>query len=481
MSDNKELLQNALNFDGLSHYTEKIKNFVKDVASDLDANLDAEIQRATARENEIADALTEEAARAKNAEQALSDTIAAGKIIWNDKYTKNEIDNKFSALETNIDWKEAVATYADIAAAYPSPADGWTVNVKDTDYTYRYNGTNWIAISANAVPKATTDIDGLLSKEDYKKLSNIEENATKYIHPNEPGYKHIPSGGSDGQILMYSENGTAVWGDYVEAVEAEDINYSNSKSGLSATNVQDALDELAETNGTHDVDLKGATGVGTGTLFVIGNGDYSDSKSNAFRVNGLGATYAKDAYNSTGADYAEFFEWEDQNPNNEDRVGLFVTFDENNPNMIRIANENDYILGIVSGNPCIIGNSDESWLGRYMFDDFGRFIYNDTEVEVDEIEEETGEITKVKKTISFYKLNPDYDPEQKYIHRSERPEWDYIGMMGVLSVYDDGTCAVGGYCKCGNNGMATISTERGYERYKVLERVNDNIIKVVVK
>ena len=69
-------------------------------------------------------------------------------------------------METNIDWKESVATYSDIAKTYPNPADGWTVNVKDTDYTYRYNGTGWVAISANAIPKATTSVDGLLSKTD---------------------------------------------------------------------------------------------------------------------------------------------------------------------------------------------------------------------------------------------------------------------------------------------------------------------------
>ena len=55
-------------------------------------------------------------------------------------YTPNEVDNKFSTMETNIDWKEAVDTFADIGTTYPNPNDGWTVNVKDTDYTYRYNG-----------------------------------------------------------------------------------------------------------------------------------------------------------------------------------------------------------------------------------------------------------------------------------------------------------------------------------------------------
>ena len=106
--------------------------------------------------------------------QSILDGISSASVSnWNDKYTKNEIDNKFSTLETNIDWKESVSTYDDIAAAYPDPQDGWTVNVKDTDYTYRYNGLEWVAISANAIPKATSDIDGLMSKEDKIILDNL--------------------------------------------------------------------------------------------------------------------------------------------------------------------------------------------------------------------------------------------------------------------------------------------------------------------
>lgn len=108
---------------------------------------------------------------------------AGDKTSWADKYTKAEVDNKLSTLETNIDWKESVATFASIATTYPNPQDGWTVNVKDTDYTYRYSGTGWIAISANAIPKATGSVDGLMAKEDKIKLDTVAANANNYTHP----------------------------------------------------------------------------------------------------------------------------------------------------------------------------------------------------------------------------------------------------------------------------------------------------------
>jgi len=78
-----------------------------------------------------------------------------------------------------MDWKQAVATYSDIATTYPNPQDGWTVNVQDTDYTYRYDGSLkvWIPISANSIPIATESVDGKMSKEDKTKLDGIQANA----------------------------------------------------------------------------------------------------------------------------------------------------------------------------------------------------------------------------------------------------------------------------------------------------------------
>jgi hypothetical protein len=50
-------------------------------------------------------------------------------------------------------------------------------------------------------------------------------------------------------------------------------------------------------------------------------------------------------------------------------------------------------------------------------------------------------------------------------------------MMGVLSVRDDGTCQVNGYCTVAEGGTATAS-ESGY---RVIKRVNDHIVKVIFR
>ena len=214
-------------------------------------------------------------------------------------------------------------------------------------------------------------------------------------------------------------------------------------------------------------------GTGTGTAFVIGNGTYI-SKSNAFRVDYNGKVFAKSEYASTGADYAEYFEWLDGNEDDEDRRGFFVTMEGDK---IKKANTGDYILGIVSGQPAVLGNNDEEYMGRYELDEFNCFVEEEITVEIEKINEETGETETEEITAKHFKEKDTYDPTLPYIPRAKRKEWSAIGMLGVLSVRDDDTCEVGGYCKCSENGIAT----KAEEGYRVIKRVNNNIVKVILK
>ena len=60
---------------------------------------------------------------------------------------------------------------------------------------------------------ATPNSAGLMSQTDKIKLDGINIGANNYIHPITAGFKHIPSGGSVGQILKWSSDGTAIWAD----------------------------------------------------------------------------------------------------------------------------------------------------------------------------------------------------------------------------------------------------------------------------
>ena len=221
-------------------------------------------------------------------------------------------------------------------------------------------------------------------------------------------------------------------------------------------------------------------GANSGTAFMIGNGT-SGTRSNAARIDYNGKLWCKQAYSSTGADYAELFEWTDGNPDNEDRRGYFVTVEGKK---IKKAQAGDYILGIISGNPSVIGNTDMEWYGQFMRDEFGTFIKeNYKETITEPVIDEEGNVTEEEREVDveFYKVNPDYDPDAPYTFRLDRPEWDAAGMVGVLPVRDDGTCEVGKFCKCADGGIATLAAERGFDTYMVIERVTENIVSVILK
>ena len=222
-----------------------------------------------------------------------------------------------------------------------------------------------------------------------------------------------------------------------------------------------------------------------GDVFVIGNGSARNDRSNAFRVTYAGAVYGLSAFNASGADYAEYFEWLDGNPEQEDRAGLFVTLEGEK---IRLARpEDDFILGIVSGEPSVCGDVyDDQWKGMYLYDIYGRPLWEDVEVPDETIEEPSPEnpdetITRVMIPAHMehrQKLNPDYDNTQPYVPRSERPEWDAVGMLGKLVVRDDGTCRVNEWCAVGENGTATYSGTR--TKYRVMARLDESHIRVLI-
>ena len=202
----------------------------------------------------------------------------------------------------------------------------------------------------------------------------------------------------------------------------------------------------------------------THPLFFLGRGTSSADRSNAFRVDNLGRGFFTKSVSGTGADYAEYWEWKDGNPNAEDRVGKFVSFDGTK---IRFATSNDDLrkLGIISGNPAVIGdNHADEWHSKYLTDVFGRYILT-TETDAD-----GNKITKLTP-------NPEYDNTQQYIPRERRKEWDLVGTHGKLVVYDDGTCQVDGYCRPTDGGIATASDNGFY----VMERINDTLIRVYLR
>ena len=217
----------------------------------------------------------------------------------------------------------------------------------------------------------------------------------------------------------------------------------------------------------------------TSSLVIVGNGSKDTTRSNAYKLDSKGNGWFAGNVTSTGADYAEFFEWVDGNPNGEDRIGRVVTLEGE---QIRYANANDtYILGIVSGTALILGdNPGSEWKDKFLKDDFGRWQYETVEDFIEYYDYETGEnVVESTGFVTRRKLNPAYNPDEEYISRRERDEWEIIGMMGKLHVIDDGTCVPNSYAKLAQDGTVTHSDEP--TTLRVMKRVADNVILVLKK
>ena len=168
------------------------------------------------------------------------------------------------------------------------------------------------------------------------------------------------------------------------------------------------------------------------TLFTIGNGSSNASRSNAFRVNLAGVVYNVGGTYTSGADYAEYFESID---------GLkypYGTVVELNGDKIKICETPDNAIGVISVKPTMVGNSDEGtsdeWVGKYEKDIWGNYIMEEYEYEIQNGVDNEYNPTYITKKGIRKKLNPDYDETLTYTPRSERPEWNIVGLMGQIKV-----------------------------------------------
>lgn len=144
---------------------------------------------------------------------------------------------KLDDLSTKMDGLAEVATTGSYNSLSNKPTIPEAYDHPSSHPASMITGLSTVAISGSyndldnkpTIPSysnATQSAAGLMSKTDKKKLDGLATVATSgnytdlsnkpaipeaYSHPTDPGYKHIPAGGSSGQILRWSSSGTAVW------------------------------------------------------------------------------------------------------------------------------------------------------------------------------------------------------------------------------------------------------------------------------
>jgi len=160
-------------------------------------------------------------------------------------------------------------------------------------------------------------------------------------------------------------------------------------------------------------------------------------------------------------DFGEYFESVDEFSKEKIPFGTSVVLEEGK---IKPASEGEEPIGVISATAGFVLNQGSTeagtqWGGKYIRDDNGSFIYEESKwwraEGVENFKKETGQKGERRESKSnFYdmekppkgwtilkekmarrkKLNPDWDSKQEFIPRKERPEWNIVGLVGRVRI-----------------------------------------------
>ena len=119
------------------------------------------------------------------------------------KFVKTAIANLVNGADTDLD------TLKELADALGNDKNFAATMTTELGKKLNTNNANYIK-SIAAVDQTNSGTKITLTKGDGSTTSFTTKN-TIYTHPTTSGNKHIPSGGSSGQFLKWSSDGTAVW------------------------------------------------------------------------------------------------------------------------------------------------------------------------------------------------------------------------------------------------------------------------------
>ena len=164
--------------------------------------------------------------------------------------------NNWNIAKTHADSAHAPSNAEKNQNAFSNIAVGNTTIAADTT-------TDTITLVAGSNVTLTPNVEG--------DSVTIASTNTVYTHPTTAGNKHIPAGGSSGQILRWSADGTAVWGN------DNNTTYSNatqSSSGLMSDADKIKLDGIAVGANKYVLPSAGSSlgGVKTGGDVTISSG-----------------------------------------------------------------------------------------------------------------------------------------------------------------------------------------------------------------
>ena len=144
--------------------------------------------------------------------------------IDRDRYVEVPVDNGLPGTYRNdlvcIRYERNIQTQLESAGIVVKK--GEASETKAVDPAYSVGDVLDLEVHLDEFPLYRVALDGITPKlepmfavEDVMSNIVIYEELKEHLADDTPGYKHIPSGGSDGQILKWSSDGTAKWSDNI--------------------------------------------------------------------------------------------------------------------------------------------------------------------------------------------------------------------------------------------------------------------------
>ena len=178
--------------------------------------------------------------------------------------------------------------------------------------------------------------------------------------------------------------------------------------------------------------------------------------------------------------YSEMYEWSELFKYNIVPFGRFATFADNEIGKIKLANENDFIIGVTTINSAYTSDDPEEWQGKYLTNEYGDILIKKSS----ENENAANNIYGINVTPL---INESYDKQLAYKKRSDRTEWVRVNLIGKCIVEDNGECKPCQWCTVGKNGIAipyidfSQNSQNSQSKYYVIDRISDNTIMIFFK
>lgn len=217
-----------------------------------------------------------------------------GNLIQN-TYTKQQVDRFLNNIDESSYWKASVDTFDDIATTYPTPKQGWTVSVKDTNRTYRYNGSAWIDVFS-LISKAELGLDKVDNTSDLEKpISTATQKALNTLTSNVNSLSNTKANAADVYSKTEIDNKFGNASTSVSGLE-EKVNTNTSNIAANTANigkVSGKVGDLTTLSTTEKTDLVKSI-----------NEVNAKANSNASNIAGLDSSKANaaDVYKKTEVD-----------------------------------------------------------------------------------------------------------------------------------------------------------------------------------